>query len=77
MIDPGNEPARKGRMDRICQQCRAQVVTEAEACPACGGALAPNPLPAPESTRATHLEVDRRGIMLPPRHAVGGVITPR
>jgi hypothetical protein len=65
-------------MERICAQCHARVSKEIEAdwCPACGGKLIersalpePSPRPAPE--------VDHRGIVLPRRHALGGIITPQ
>jgi hypothetical protein len=66
-------------MERICSHCRAVIDQEIEAdwCPACGGALleraslpAPNPAGPPP-------EVDHRGIVLPRRHALGGIITPQ
>ena len=70
-------------MERVCSQCRAVLDPQTNAgeshsdwCPACGGALVSrselpqtSPQPAPE--------VDHRGILLPRRHAVGGVITPQ
>jgi len=67
-------------MERICSQCRAVVEQGnlADWCPACGGALidrASLPLAAQSATPAP--EVDRRGIVLPRRHALGGVITPQ
>jgi len=65
-------------MERICTQCRAVLATETKAdwCPACGSALVERPeLPASSST--SHAEVDHRGILLPRRHAVGGIITPQ
>jgi hypothetical protein len=66
-------------MERICTHCRAVLAPETKAdwCPACGGSLmereelfkaTPKPAPA---------EVDHRGIVLPRRHAVGGIITPQ
>jgi len=65
-------------MERICSQCHALLADETAGdwCPACGGALtARAPLAANEqSPRAT---VDRRGIVLPKRHALGGIITPQ
>jgi hypothetical protein len=68
-------------MERICSHCRAVLAAETEAdwCPACGGALAerenisselPNTVPLPQV-------VDHRGIVLPRRHAPGGIITPQ
>lgn len=67
-------------MERICSQCRAVLAKETEAdwCPACGGALAERA--EMESTKLLGepaAEVDRRGIVLPRRHAVGGIITPQ
>jgi hypothetical protein len=64
--------------DSECVECHARVVgsVEARVCPACGGALIP-------AAKAMHVDglvprtVDHRGIVLPPRHAVGGIITPR
>lgn len=71
-------------MERICTQCHAVLATEAEAdwCPACGGALTRRPTlplgsskePPPAVAQAV---VDHRGIVLPRRHAVGGIITPQ
>ena len=63
--------------DRICRQCHAQIADAPESmvCPACGGVLVSqlnlDPSGAPPRER------DRRGILLPRRHAAGGVITPR
>jgi hypothetical protein len=67
-------------MERICSHCHAVLAAETQAdwCPACGGALlerqaaradAHPPRPA--------AEVDHRGIVLPRRHALGGIITPQ
>jgi len=64
-------------MERICTQCHAILAdqTEADWCPACGGALTVrNSLPT-ESDRGA-AEIDHRGIVLPRRNAVGGIITP-
>lgn len=66
-------------MERICSQCHAvlAVQTEADWCPACGGALAVrSELPASQPS-AFPPEVDHRGIVLPRRHAAGGIITPQ
>jgi predicted amidophosphoribosyltransferase len=71
-------------MERICSHCHAEVKLEGEAdwCPACGGALI-------ERAGSTMIdqgnnqrggpaaEVDHRGIVLPRRHALGGIITPQ
>ena len=64
-------------MERICTQCHAVLAqdTQADWCPACGGALVEREsLPAPAQSAA---QVDHRGIVLPRRHAVGGIITPQ
>lgn len=65
-------------MERVCSQCRAVVGEEIQGdwCPACGGAILSRPELAhsPDQPRA---EVDHRGIVLPRRHAVGGIITPQ
>jgi hypothetical protein len=66
-------------MGRICSQCHAVLAgtTEADWCPACGGALVERKtLPDTESSRPP-AEVDHRGIVLPRRHALGGIITPQ
>jgi hypothetical protein len=68
-------------MERICCHCHAVLDEEtmADWCPACGGALVeraeiqsapPHAVPPPQ-------EVDHRGIVLPRRHALGGIITPQ
>ena len=50
----------------------------ADWCPACGGALVERVcLNAAEPAGTSAVEVDHRGIVLPRRHAVGGVITPQ
>lgn len=71
-----------GFMERICSQCHAvlDAETKADWCPACGGSLVERPelqsktLPDAVVPRAV---LDHRGIVLPRRHAVGGVITPQ
>jgi len=67
-------------MEQICSQCRAVLSQEAIAdwCPACGGALVERAsLPADSQPGAPAAEVDHRGILLPRRHALGGIITPQ
>ncbi len=66
-------------MERICSQCHAvlAVNTEADWCPACGGALAERANLAEGKAVAAPAEIDHRGIVLPRRHAVGGIITPQ
>jgi hypothetical protein len=64
-------------MERICSQCHAVLEqgNPADWCPACGGALlerASLPASAPSA-----VEVDHRGVLLPRRHALGGIITPQ
>jgi hypothetical protein len=66
-------------MERICSHCRAVLAkdTVADWCPTCGGALIERqtlPCDQPASPAA---EVDHRGIVLPRRHALGGIITPQ
>lgn len=65
-------------MERICSQCHAVLAQETKAdwCPACGGALVERPELATGANPA-RAEVDHRGILLPRRHAVGGIITPQ
>jgi hypothetical protein len=66
-------------MERICSQCHAVLAEETRAdwCPACGGALMKRPLLPEGENRAAPAEVDHRGIVLPRRHALGGIITPQ
>jgi hypothetical protein len=67
-------------MVRICNQCHAELAQEtmADWCPACGGALIEGAgvamIDQPGMPKA---EVDHRGIVLPRRHALGGIITPQ
>jgi hypothetical protein len=63
-------------MERVCRQCHAEVAKETlgDWCPACGGALVER---ASVAASGGSGEVDHRGIVLPRRHAVGGVITPQ
>lgn len=67
-------------MERICSQCSAlpDPTANAARCSACGGEIVERPalendapLPGPQE------EWDHRGIRLPRRHALGGVITPQ
>ncbi|MFY9852243.1 MAG: hypothetical protein WAK26_00010 [Terracidiphilus sp.] len=68
-------------MEKICSHCRAVLGEEtvADWCPACGGALIERAtLPAENlQTLAPPQVVDHRGIVLPRRHALGGIITPQ
>jgi hypothetical protein len=67
-------------MERVCIHCHAVLSfeTEADWCPACGGALLEREsAPALERPSGPPAEIDRRGIVLPRRHALGGIITPQ
>jgi hypothetical protein len=68
-------------MERICSHCRAVLAEEtvADWCPACGGALVERTklLAEDDPTLAAPQVVDHRGIVLPRRHALGGIITPQ
>jgi hypothetical protein len=68
-------------MERICSQCRAMLGerTVADWCPACGGALIERAtLPGEDlHNLASPQVIDHRGIVLPRRHALGGIITPQ
>ena len=64
----------------ICSQCHALLAedTVVDWCPACGGALVERaPLSQASAAKVPAAEVDHRGIVLPRRHALGGIITPR
>jgi hypothetical protein len=68
-------------MERICSQCRAVLgeKTVTDWCPACGGALVERASLPEEALQklASPQVVDHRGIVLPRRHALGGIITPQ
>jgi len=67
-------------MERVCCQCNAVMGAEFEGdwCPACGGALVERAeIATAKAGKAPAAEVDRRGIVLPRRHALGGIITPQ
>ena len=65
-------------MERICRQCHAVVADEnVDWCPACGGALMERAVIEQKAPGAGVAEVDHRGIVLPRRHALGGIITPQ
>jgi len=67
-------------MERICRQCHAVVVDEnVDWCLACGGALMERAAIEEKQASAGRgtAEVDHRGIVLPRRHALGGIITPQ
>jgi hypothetical protein len=76
------EAARSGNlegMERICSHCRAVLAEETPAdwCPACGGALVERQSVPALNQNALPAEVDHRGLLLPRRHALGGIITPQ
>jgi RNA polymerase subunit RPABC4/transcription elongation factor Spt4 len=67
-------------MERMCSNCHAVMGAEMEGdwCPACGGAVIERKgAGAVEQAAGTKAEIDHRGIVLPRRHALGGVITPQ
>jgi hypothetical protein len=67
-------------MERVCSQCHAELNLEiaADWCPACGGAVMERAsAPALHQPGSLAAEVDHRGIVLPRRHALGGIITPQ
>jgi hypothetical protein len=67
-------------MERICSHCHAVLGEEilGDWCPACGGALIERAgLPVSGVNAEPVAEVDHRGIVLPRRHALGGIITPQ
>lgn len=68
-----------GCMERICTHCHAVLgqETKADWCPACGGALTERPEIPDVKVKSAPVEVDHRGIVLPRRHALGGIITPQ
>jgi hypothetical protein len=65
-------------MERICRQCHAVVADETvDWCAACGGALMERAAIEGKAPGRAAAEVDHRGIVLPRRHALGGIITPQ
>jgi hypothetical protein len=67
-------------MEPVCSHCHAELGsdTTADWCPACGGALIERAgLPGLNKQAAPLPDVDHRGIVLPRRHALGGIITPQ
>lgn len=66
-------------MERICTNCRAVIAAETKAdwCPACGGAIVERKEIEAVDARNVSQEIDHRGIVLPRRSAVGGIITPQ
>jgi hypothetical protein len=67
-------------MERICSHCHAvlDAATMSDWCPACGGALIERTCPPTlKPVVGPPPQVDHRGIVLPRRHALGGIITPQ
>jgi hypothetical protein len=66
-------------MEQICSQCHAVLAeqTKADWCPTCGGALVERQSLPNSGKPAAPAEVDHRSIVLPRRHALGGIITPQ
>jgi len=66
-------------MERICTHCRAVLAPETKAdwCPACGGSIIEREELSDSTVHQQPAEVDHRGIVLPRRHPVGGIITPQ
>lgn len=66
-------------MEGICSRCHALIAeaTNTERCPACGGEIAGSLPIAQTGKSGLPDEVDHRGIVLPQRHALGGIITPQ
>ncbi len=67
-------------MATVCTQCHAELAadTTADWCPACGGALIEREDAITKLQPALpKVEIDHRGIVLPRRHAIGGIITPQ
>lgn len=66
-------------MERVCSQCHAVLdkKTKADWCPACGGALIDRPELPQKPSESLPPAIDHRGIVLPRRHPVGGIITPQ
>jgi hypothetical protein len=66
-------------MERMCSQCHAVMGEETlgDWCPACGGAIIERKRPEALQNAGAPVEVDHRGIVLPRRHALGGIITPQ
>jgi hypothetical protein len=67
-------------MERMCSQCHAVIGEEMQAdwCPTCGGAIVERHVSeALRNASGPGVEIDHRGIVLPRRHALGGIITPQ
>lgn len=66
-------------MERICSLCHAVVSADLQGqrCPACGADLIERPAIPEADAGGPPREIDRRGIVLPRGHALGGIITPQ
>lgn len=67
-------------METVCTRCHVVLAPETKAdwCPACGAALIEREVSAALAiTDRPDAEVDHRGILVPSRHALGGIITPQ
>ena len=67
-------------VETTCSQCHVTLdpTLVVEVCPACSGKLlARTSVPVESSPTRPGPETDRRGILLPRRHALGGIITPQ
>ena len=67
-------------METVCTRCHAVLAAgnKADWCPSCGAALIEREVSAALAiTNRPDAEVDHRGILLPRRHALGGIITPQ
>jgi hypothetical protein len=64
-------------MERICTHCHAIIAPDSPVtrCPACNGEWVERP--SFPDTRTDPPQIDHRGILLPRRHALGGIITPQ
>ncbi|SPE19288.1 hypothetical protein SBA5_220134 [Candidatus Sulfotelmatomonas gaucii] len=51
--------------------------TQGDWCPACGGAIVEREVSETLRSANGPAEIDHRGIVLPRRHALGGIITPQ
>jgi hypothetical protein len=65
-------------MDRICNRCHGLIAdAKANRCPACCGEIVESLAIPQTEPPGPSPEIDHRGIVLPRRHALGGIITPQ
>lgn len=66
-------------MERLCSRCHAVVSEDlnGQNCPACGADLVERRAIPEAEAGGPPREVDRRGMVLPRGHALGGIITPQ